>query len=225
MIDFNIIGCDSELEFLKLIRDSDKYEAKIISTIDNLERNNFATQKEYEKRMADLLQLKHTYKVSFCQPGSGAEYHWHFLEGFEAFSKGVLIPSLLSFICGIEASMRSTLYIMTANPGNKIYVKELMKMDLIHEAYEKGLPVSTLAFKHEQEFMDKIINKTKIHLLKIRNDLMHGNIKSYCKQFNEDRIFTPELLLNDLLETIIISRKWIAELSEVRKSILTKAPI
>lgn len=218
MIDFKIIGCDSELEYLKLIRDPDKYEAKIISTINNLGPNDF-------NQMSDINLLLWNYKKSFCQLSSGAEYHWYFLQGFDAFINGNLLPSLLSFISGIEASLRSTLYIMTANPGNKIYVKEFMKMDLIYDAYEKGLPVSTLAFKHEQEFIDKIRSKTKIHLLKIRNDLMHGNIKSYCQQYEEDRIFTPDLLLNDLLETIIISRKWIAELSEVRKTILTKALI
>ncbi|MEQ1345313.1 hypothetical protein [Acinetobacter seifertii] len=216
-IDYTIIGCDNEKEFLKLIGNPILYNNKLLGIIEDLNPSEFNNESDYFLRISDLNLLKFNYKNLFYLPNSGAEYHWHFLEGFEAFSNGTILPALLSYICGIEASLRSTLYMMKTNPSDRLYVRELMNMDLIYEAYDKGLPISTLAFSNENNFIDSVQKKNKIRLINVRNDLMHGNIRSYCEKFEEDRIFTPTHLLNDLIETIIISRKWIAEISEFKK--------
>ena len=165
--------------------------------------------------------FKMDYKRQFIGFESGAEYHWYFTQGYDAFCNGLIIPAILSFVCGIEASLRSTLYIINKQ-GDKIYVKEIMNMDLISAAYDKELPVLDLAFSNETNFLKKIQNKQKIKLIDIRNDLMHGNIRSYCKKIHDYRIVTPENLLEDAIEIIIISRKWAQSISVFKNSILSK---
>ncbi len=215
-IDFTIIGCTSEIDFLRQISNPYLYEREIAALVKSLDPNNFESEDEFYKRISDINLMKSRYKDLFITDCTGAEYHWHFIEGFEAYSNGLILPALLSCICGIEASLRSTLYLMSTNPGEQLYVKKLMNMDLIHEAYIKGLPISNLAFSNENNFLHKVQNKKKIYLLKIRNDLMHGNIRSYCERHEEERIFTPKHLMEDMIEILMISRVWLKEISDFK---------
>ncbi|EPJ4645873.1 hypothetical protein L5Q68_002303, partial [Acinetobacter baumannii] len=72
---------------------------------------------------------------------------------------------------------------------------------------------------NEQDFHKKITNDEKINLIKLRNDLMHGNIREFTEYFEEQRIFYPEHLIDSLVEIILISKKWIKELSEFKNTI------
>lgn len=215
-IDYTIIGCTSESDFLRQISNPYFYEGGIAALVENLDPKNFETSDKFYKRISDIKLLKSRYEDLFITDCTGAEYHWHFLEGFQAFSNGLILPALLSCICGIEASLRSTLYLMNTNPGDRLYVKKLMNMELIHEAYIKGLPVLNLAFSHENNFLQNVQNKKKIYLMKIRNDLMHGNIRSYCEENEEERIFTPVHLIEDMIEILMISRVWLKALSDFK---------
>ncbi|MEX0573146.1 hypothetical protein ABYH20_018155, partial [Acinetobacter baumannii] len=127
--------------------------------------------------------------------------------------------ALLSLICGIEASLRSTLHLISDSPEDRLYVAENMNKQMIIKAKQKGLPISVLAFSDEHDFHEKITNGEKINLIKLRNDLMHGNIREFTEYFEDQRIFYPEHLLDPLVEIILISKKWIKELSEFRSTI------
>ncbi len=48
---------------------------------------------------------------------------------------------------------------------------------------------------------------------------MHGNIREFTEYFEEQRIFYPEHLIDSLVEIILISKKWIKELSEFKNTI------
>lgn len=215
-IDLTIIGCTSERDFLRKISDPHLYEIEIANLVESLDQNDFENNAEFHKKISDLNLLKSRYRDLFITDCTGAEYHWHFLQGFDAFSNGLILPALLSCICGIEACLRSTLYLMNTNPGDRLYVKQLMNMDLIYDAYIKGVPVANLAFSNEIDFLQKIQNKKKIYLINIRNDLMHGNIHSYCERVKEEKVFTPEHLLEDMIEILVNSRIWLNEISDFK---------
>ncbi len=217
--DYTIIGCKDEVEFIKLLGNRYEYEEKINSFIENLDIEKFANQDEYFSRMADFLCLKSRYKNEFIQENSGAEFHWYFLEGVDAYLNGHYLPALLSLICGIESSLRSTLHLMSDSEEDRLYINKNMNKQMIIDAKNKSLPISALAFSNEHDFNDKIRNGDKIDLIKLRNDLMHGNIREFTEYFEDQRIFYPEHLLDPLVEIILISKKWIKELSEFKNTI------
>ncbi|HCI3538433.1 TPA: hypothetical protein NOZ40_002833, partial [Acinetobacter baumannii] len=212
--DYTIIGCKDEVEFVKLLGNQYLYEDIINSSIENLDPDNFLNKDEYYSRMADFQSLKFRYEKEFIQENSGAEFHWYFIQGIEAYINGHYLPALLSLICGIEASLRSTLHLISDSPEDRLYVAENMNKQMIIKAKQKGLPISVLAFSDEHDFHEKITNDEKINLIKLRNDLMHGNIREFTEYFEDQRIFYPEHLLDPLVEIILISKKWIKELSE-----------
>ncbi|MDC5215405.1 hypothetical protein OHW69_12125 [Acinetobacter baumannii] len=217
--DYTIIGCKDEVEFVKLLGNQYLYEDIINSSIENLDPDNFLNKDEYYSRMADFQSLKFRYEKEFIQENSGAEFHWYFIQGIEAYINGHYLPALLSLICGIEASLRSTLHLISDSPEDRLYVAENMNKQMIIKAKQKGLPISVLAFSDEHDFHEKITNDEKINLIKLRNDLMHGNIREFTEYFEDQRIFYPEHLLDPLVEIILISKKWIKELSEFRSTI------
>ncbi|MFK1489869.1 hypothetical protein ACIWPR_10765 [Acinetobacter baumannii] len=217
--DYTIIGCKDEVEFIKLLGNPYVYEDIINSSIYNLDPDNFLNIEEYYSRMADFQCLKLRYKNEFIQKNSGAEFHWYFIEGLEAYINGLFLPALLSLICGIESSLRSTLHLMSDGEEDRLYVNKIMNKEMIIDAKNKGLPISALAFSNEQDFHKKITNDEKINLIKLRNDLMHGNIREFTEYFEEQRIFYPEHLIDSLVEIILISKKWIKELSEFKNTI------
>ncbi|HEN9559782.1 hypothetical protein [Acinetobacter baumannii] len=217
--DYTIIGCKDEVEFVKLLGNQYLYEDIINSSIENLDPDNFLNKDEYYSRMADFQSLKFRYEKEFIQENSGAEFHWYFIQGIEAYTNGHYLPALLSLICGIEASLRSTLHLISDSPEDRLYVAENMNKQMIIKAKQKGLPISVLAFSDEHDFHEKITNGEKINLIKLRNDLMHGNIREFTEYFEDQRIFYPEHLLDPLVEIILISKKWIKELSEFRSTI------
>lgn len=220
-LDFSLMECTDEKDFLKKVVNPYSYESTMINIIENLDPNDFKNDDEFNEKAMKISCFKMDYKKQFIGFESGAEYHWYFTQGYDAFCNGLIIPAILSFLCGIEASLRSTLYIINKQ-GDKIYVKEIMNMNSISEAYDKNLPVLDLAFSNETNFLNKIQSKEKINLIEIRNDLMHGNIGSYCKKFHDYRIVTPENLLEDAIEIIIISRKWAQSISDFKNKFFNK---
>ncbi|MFV5630755.1 hypothetical protein [Acinetobacter oleivorans] len=217
--DYTIIGCKDEVEFIKLLGDRYTYEEKINSFIEKLDIEKFANQDEFFSRLTDFQHLESRYKNEFIPENSGAEFHWYFIQGIDAYINGHFLPALLSLICGIESSLRSTLHLMSNSEVDRLYVKKIMNIELIIDAKNKGLPISALAFSNEHDFDEKITNEEKINLIKLRNDLMHGNIREFTEYFEDQRIFYPEHLLDPLVEIILISKKWIKELSEFKSTI------
>ncbi|EXS35238.1 hypothetical protein [Acinetobacter sp. 826659] len=214
--DYTIIGCKDEAEFIKLLSNQYLYKDIIKSSIQKLDPEKFENQEDYYSRCADFENLMNRYLGEFEENYNGAEFHWYFLEGLNAFFNEHYLPALLSLICGIEASLRSTLHLISNSEVDRLYIPENMNKQMIITAKQKGLPISALAFRDEYDFHEKLSNNDKLNLLKLRNDLMHGNISEFTKSVNDERIFYPIHLLNSLIEIILISKKWLKDLNEFK---------
>ena len=162
-------------------------------------------------------------KNHFFENIKTAYIHWFFIQGIEAIKHQLFLPAVLSFLNGIESSLRIEMaYIKRKETSQddcslveELDRKAILNNGLIAEANDLGFPVATLAFPDEKEyFIKKVKSKERVKLVDVRNDICHGNIlkwvdKKYC---NEDYLFTPELLI-PLLKTLLwISYNWVEEL-------------
>lgn len=219
-INFSELGFIDEIDFLRSYSDFNFLEDTIKERLGNLNINDFTNPDDYNKRYVDLQMLTSRYEDLFWGKEEGAEYHWFFLDGLKAFQNGAILASLTSFICGIEASLRSTLYLLEDDPQDDLYIKDIMNKKTLKKALEKGLPIESLAFKDENDFLKNVIegNQTKIMLL--RNDLMHGNINKYSELVDGDRMFFPTNMFEVTTEIMMISKSWIRELVKFKNEAL-----
>lgn len=217
--DYTIIGCNDEVEFIKLLGNQPVYKEIIQQNIDNLDPKSFEDMNSYNTRCVDYECLQSRYLWEFEENYNGAEFHWHFEQGLNAYLNELYLPALLSLICGIEASLRSTLHLISNSVEDRLYIPENMNKQMIINAQQKGLPISALAFRNEDDFHEKLNNNLKLNLLKLRNDLMHGNIGEFTESVNEDRIFYPIHLLGPLIEVILMSKRWLKDLNEFKSTI------
>jgi hypothetical protein len=149
-----------------------------------------------------------------------AEFHWHFSQGFEALSRELYVPGVLSLITGIEGSIRFTLYQRNSNifPFSE-ELGAVLSNSLLRVGNEAGLPVATLAFSGEVDFISSLASKRpEVRIVKIRNDLAHGNIQSFVnRDLGDDQaFFTPECLRPLAEDLIQVSRRWMVGLANYR---------
>jgi len=178
-----------------------------------------------EQTVLDKWQTEHEQKVFFTKQNLGAEVHWFFTQGYQALKQHLYLPACLSFLNGIEASVRVTLkqieepvLIRELNP------REVLSNKLLKSAYAAGLPIEELAFPKEQDFLKNIQSSRKssnVEIVRIRHNLCHGNILEYINtELGEDTaFFTPECCAHLGLELHSISLLWAAKLSEFRKNL------
>lgn len=162
-------------------------------------------------------------KLFFSRQNLGAEVHWFFYQGLQALNYELYLPACTSFLCGIEASLRITMAqienpirITTLNP------RELLSNKLLKEAYKNNLPVETLAFPQEENFIDRLfkngLERRNVELVRIRHNLCHGNILEYINNdLGEDYLFfTPECCRELACNLYEISKKWTQALGKFR---------
>lgn len=153
-----------------------------------------------------------------------SEFHWFFIQGVRAIQHGYFIPGTSSLLNGIEASLRFTLaQIANGSEYAELSEYKVLSNKLINEALQHGLPVESLAFPNESNFLGKLAskkpNRINVEIVRQRNNICHGNILEYV---NEDlgagnSFFTPECLceLSDIL--IQISDSWAEGLGQFRR--------
>lgn len=220
VINFSELGFTDEIDFLRSYSDLQTLENTINERLKNLNVADFSSQDDYLKRYDDLQMLTSRYQDLFWGKEEGAEYHWFFLDGLKAFQNGAILASLTSFICGIEASLRSTLYLMDVDPQDNLYFSEIMNKKTLKLALEKGLPIESLAFKDENDFLKKVTIGDPTNLMLLRNDLMHGNIYKYSELVNGERTFFPTNMFEVTTEIMMISKNWIRELVKFKNEAL-----
>ncbi|MBX8799739.1 hypothetical protein HBA92_03130 [Ochrobactrum sp. MR28] len=158
----------------------------------------------------------------FLEALQAAEFHWFFVEGLIALEEELHLPGLLSIINGIEASMRWTHRHMTreANESHEPEKRSLMNNRLLNECAELGMPVEVLAFNGEADFLDKIKGKTlNAELVRVRNNICHGNIFEYVADREHSSIMLPGNLTVVSEQILWISYQWAYALGEFRRKI------
>ena len=151
----------------------------------------------------------------------GAETHWFFVEAEKALRHGLHIAAVLSFINGIEASIRTNvLYQQGKFDVDSMSNVTVMTNALLREAQSIGLQVEILAFPGEVDFKDKLKTKEKVELVRVRNNLCHGNIFEYFQKVPNtgETIFTSECLQGLALILKDISEKWSKEIMRFKES-------
>lgn len=165
--------------------------------------------------------------LGFASRLNAAEFHWFFVQGAKAIENGLIIPGTSSLLNGIEASLRFT--ISQVKKEDKLGPPSpyrVLSNNLIKDAGELGMPITSLAFPGEADFAAKLQtikpNVLSVEIVRHRNDLCHGNTYGYFnRELGEgNHFFTPECL-RELASTLIaVSDTWATELSIYRKSVL-----
>lgn len=156
---------------------------------------------------------------NFVHRIDGAETHWYFVEGAQAFDRGLYIASTLSFLNGIESSIRAILMYLDQGFENTDLTGSVLSNGLLQRAQDVGLDVGLLAFQNEDDFAQKIGNKrTPVELVKHRNNLCHGNVFAYIQTVPEtgERIFIPEFVAPVASEIKNLSEKWSKEVARFK---------
>ena len=157
----------------------------------------------------------------FMEHVCGAEIHWYFVQAVKAMQNELYIPSCLSFLNGIEASLRITM--AQRNKPTEIPILSPYKVlsnVLLNESKDLGMPVELLAFKSETDFLVKLAstkpNRVDVDIVRVRNNICHGNILEFIdSELGEDmKFFTPECMRSISNELHNISKKWVIGLEE-----------
>jgi hypothetical protein len=157
-----------------------------------------------------------------------SEFHWYFVEGIKALHYGYYIPSVLSLLAGVEGSIRFTLHRLKceAFPFEED-LGSVLSNSLLRKGREAGMPVHLLAATGEDEFTNMLELKKPVWLVRVRNDLAHGNVQSFVNRDlgDDNAFFTPECLRRVAQELERISFAWVKGLSEFRaKQVLAGDP-
>lgn len=162
----------------------------------------------------------------FARHLRGSEFHWFFIQGAQAIRSNLFVPGVSALLNGIEASLRVTVA-QLADQGNALELSpfRVLSNNLIKNAKELGVPIGSLAFPGETDFLAKLEtqkpNRVDVAVVRQRNDICHGNVMGYVNtDLGEDfAFFTPECLreLGSLL--IDLSVGWSEELGEFRRTL------
>jgi hypothetical protein len=154
----------------------------------------------------------------------GAETHWFFVEAEKALRHDLYIAAVLSFINGIEASIRTNVMYMQKKFDEESMGKvDIMKNTLLLEARSIGMRVELLSFPDEADFEEKLNskgkNKKSVELIRVRNNLCHGNVFEYFQKVpdSEEIIFTSECLRGLALTLQSISQAWSKEIERFKE--------
>lgn len=168
---------------------------------------------------------EHREKVFFLEQGLGAEVHWFFTQALQALKNDLYLPACTSFLNGIEASIRVTLsQVEKPERVEELDPLKTLSNRLLGDALEAGLPVESLAFPNEQDFLNKLSTKrpniVNVEVVRIRHNLCHGNILEYVniELGQENAFFTPECCRELALNLYEVSKLWAKNLGSFRWS-------
>lgn len=141
--------------------------------------------------------------------------HWFFVQAIDALEHELYLPACSSILNGIEASLRLTMHQIEGS-GNVFNLSpyQVLSNPLILKAKNLGLPIHELALSYEIDFESKLNskkpNRIDVEVVRIRNNICHGNIAEYINRENgmEFLALTPECLREVAFELVNISRLW-----------------
>ncbi|RDB44730.1 hypothetical protein DU490_00080 [Halomonas sp. DQ26W] len=150
----------------------------------------------------------------FIEKLGAAELHWFFVQAEQALNAELYIPACVSFINGIEASLRVTNH-QLASKAVDDELGPTLSNSLLWQSRERGIPIAELAFPSEADFDAKIEKRQPYaEVVRIRHNLAHGNVMDYINQ--EYGVFTPECLRDLGAQLLKITNVWAESLGKFR---------
>src|SRR5258707_1225114 len=127
---------------------------------------------------------KYWEKARFVDRLCGAAIHWFFVQGLQAIRSNLYVPGVCSLLNGIEASLRVTIAQVATGSGiEELSPYRVLSNTLIKNGQELGMPVETLAFPGEMDFLAKLAtekpNRVDVEVVRQRNNLCHSNVFEY----------------------------------------------
>ncbi len=148
--------------------------------------------------------------------------HWFFVQASQAARAELWIPSVVALLTGVENSVRVT---MRQLDGHDLRDDEdlgpTLSHSLLRRAEERCLPVATLAFPDEKDFLERLRAKTPlVEVVRVRHDLCHGNVLSFANAELGDgsRFFTPECMRPLAHLLLDLSVRWTDALGAFRRA-------
>lgn len=164
----------------------------------------------------------------FFESLCAAEFHWFFVQGVDAIRNEHYVPGASSLLNGIEASLRVTITQVTGAESEKpidgLSPYRVLSNNLIVNASDVGMPVNTLAFPGESDFLEKLLtsksDRVDVEIVRQRNNICHGNIFEFINRDlgPENSFFTPECLRPLAFTLLDVSHAWASELGKFRRS-------
>jgi hypothetical protein len=171
------------------------------------------TEEDRKAYLAGVTQ-RHLDQTFFARALAPSPFHWHFQQASDALAVGLFLPGMSGLLNGIEASLRTVCCRVKGHSlaGN---LGRVMSNPLLKEAREVGLKIENLAFSGEVGFLEQINRpKEPVRLVKLRNDICHGNFQAYVRNLPEfGEFFTPECLGPVSAELLDVSYQWAVEVS------------
>lgn len=162
-------------------------------------------------------------KHNFISSIQGAEIHWYFIEGAEAFHQGLYLASLLSLVNGIESSLRALLMYKSDGVEQDDLIGKNLCNGLIRDAQQAGMKVEILALSTETHFSEKLKNrKTPVEIVRLRNNLCHGNVFEFFQSPPDApyKVFTPESVKPLAEEILKVSENWAGEIGRFKEQVI-----
>ena len=186
----------------------------------------------FEQSASEHIQLQFSINTDwsplrnfFFERLSAAEFHWFFVQGVDCMFNEFYVPAVSSFLNGIEASLRITIA-QIQNPENdfaELTPYKVLSNNLISDARNLGLPIKTLGFPNETDFIEKLESKKPnvqmVEIVRHRNNICHGNILEFIntEMGKENSFFTPVSLRILCFDLLSISGKWAEQLGRFRR--------
>lgn len=147
------------------------------------------------KAYAKELKRRHLEQTFFMRALAPSPFHWQFQQAYDALQNDLYLPGLSGLLNGIEASLRTICCHIKDIPLDGD-LGRVMSNGLLKEARDHGMNIEKLAFPGEEDFMDCLDNpKAPVQLVRLRNDICHGNFQSYGRELlGIGDFFTPECL-------------------------------
>ncbi|MGM0521005.1 MAG: hypothetical protein ACQEQ6_02880 [Pseudomonadota bacterium] len=166
----------------------------------------------------------HTYQRRI----GGAEMYYFFAEGAEAYRHGLYLASATCLLTGIEASVRA-LHAYHCRGINDLELKtrETLSNVLLHKARRAGVNIDILAMEGKDDFERKLAtqkpNSIPVEVVRLRNNLCHGNVKEFFTYIEDQgTFFTPEALKKVCERLLNISQPWAEEIGRFNDEVLAK---
>lgn len=172
-----------------------------------------------EEKKADIADierghLQSTYFISACAP---SPFHWHFHQAYEALRKELFLPGVSGLLNGIEASLRTTLTELGGRPLDGD-LGSVMNNSLLRAAEIHGMAIDHFAFPGEDDFRTKLPTKDGVRLVRLRNDICHGNFQSFVGKVAGSDYFVPESLAQTAALLLQVSFNWTRSVADFRHS-------
>lgn len=155
-----------------------------------------------------------------------AEFHWFFIQGVDCMFNEFYVPAVSSLLNGIEASLRITIS-QIQHPQNDMLgltPYKVLSNNLITDAKNIGMPIETLAFPNESNFLTKLQSKKpniiSVEVVRHRNNICHGNILEFVNTDlgPENSFFTPVSLRALAFDLLNVSGIWAEHLGQYRRA-------